>query len=75
MILKEATEKRAKKIADLAQQEQDLQNEIDNPKEEIKVVLEPDEEERQKKMAMMKRYYRNRQATFLKQLMGKKEEE
>jgi hypothetical protein len=40
-----------------------------------KTPLEPEEEERQKQLAMMKKYYRNRHASFLKALNSKKLEE
>ena len=41
---------------------------IKAPKEEV----EPDEEERQQKLAMMRKYYRNRHSTFIKTLLEQK---
>jgi len=37
-----------------------------------KEEMEPDEEERQKQMKMMRKYYRNRHSTFIKALLEEK---
>jgi hypothetical protein len=46
---------------------------VEKPAKE-KVEMEPDEEERRKKLAIMKKYYRNRHSTFIKALLDKKNE-
>lgn len=76
IILKEAEDNRARKkeqeaLALLNKERDDLEAEKPKPKP----VLEPDEEEKLKQQALMRKFYRNRHATFMKALLDKKKSE